>query len=258
VSVPLDDRGLLLGDGLFETLLWRGGALVLGEAHAARMIAGAATLGLPAPDAVAFLEAASTAVRDAGLEGARAAVRVTYSAGSGGRGLDRPADLRPRLFATAAPSTRPEAPARLAVAATRRNARSPASRLKTLACLDNVLARREAQAAGADEAVMLNTTDHVACAAAANLFWTQGATLFTPAPDCGVLDGIMARQVRDTAARLGIELREVHAAPTALATADAIFLTSSLIGVRAAHLGATPLSHSPLVRRLATEIAAFI
>jgi len=256
-SVPLDDRGLLLADGLFETLLWRGGALVLADEHAARMIAGAEALGLPPPSTGAFADAALAAVRSAGLQHARAAVRVTFTAGSGGRGLDRPGEAAPRLFATAASSARPETPARLAIARVRRNQRSPASRLKTLAYLDNVLARREAHAAGAAEAVMLNTTDHIACAAAANLFWLEDGVLFTPAGECGALDGIMARQVRAAAVSLGLGLREVHAPPTALASADAVLLSSSLIGLRPAHLGADPPPLHPLAARLIEATAPF-
>src|SRR5206468_188812 len=130
------------------------------------------------------------AVRQAGLEASRAAVRVTLTAGSGGRGLERPAALRRRLFATAARADAPTAPASLIVAQVQRNQASPASRLKTLAYLDNVLARREAVAAGADEAVMLNTLGEVACAAAANIFWVRGEAVFTPAAQTGRLDGI--------------------------------------------------------------------
>ena len=257
-GVPLDDRGLLLGDGLFETLLWRRGELVLAQAHAARLAAGAAVLGLPAPDPGAFTDTALEAVRRAGLGETRAAVRVTLTAGSGGRGLDRPAALQPRLLATAAPSVRPASPARLAIAATRRNQASSASRLKTLSYLDNVLARREAVAAGAEEAVMLNTDGHLACAAAANIFWIRDGALFAPAPEAGVLDGIMARQVRAAAAGLGLDVRSVLAAAAVLESAEAIFLTNSLIGLRPAYLGpGPPPAAHPVVGRLAMEVAAF-
>ena len=258
-AVPLDDRGLLLGDGLFETLLFTRGALVLAETHAERMRDGAAVLGLPAPSADAFIDCALAAVAAAGLPDARAAVRITLTAGSGGRGLDRPALLRPRLFATAAPATKPGAPARLAIATTRRNQDSPASRLKTLAYLDNVLARREAAAAGADEAVMLNTRGELACAAAANLFWLSGEVVLTPAQRTGRLDGVMARQVIAAASALGVEVRQVSAGAEALGQADAIFLTSSLIGVRPAGLAdrAAPSPH-PLVARLKAAIAGFV
>jgi branched-chain amino acid aminotransferase/4-amino-4-deoxychorismate lyase len=256
-GVPLDDRGLLLGDGLFETLLWSGGGLVLGEDHARRMIRGAAALGLPPPGLGDFLAVARSAVADAGLGDARAAVRVTLTAGSGGRGLERPADPAPRLFATAAPAARPTEPAVLAIAGSRRNAASPTSRLKTLAYLDNVLARREARAAGADEAVMLNTDGHLAGAAAANLFWIEGEILATPPPAAGCLDGILRAAVLAAAARLGVAARETIAGPDALHAAQAVFITNSLIGVRPVRrLGERVLAPHALVDRLAHAVAA--
>lgn len=258
-SIPLDDRGLLLGDGLFETVLHTRGELMLAEDHARRMQAGAAILGLPAPTTDAFVACASGAVSQAGLREGRAAVRITLTAGSGGRGLDRPARLLPRLFATAAPSANPATPATLVVAETRRNQASPASRLKTLAYLDNVLARREATAAGADEAVMLNTLGELACAAAANLFWLQAGVLLTPAPQTGRMDGVMARQVIVAAAAQDLEVRQVRAGVEALEGAEAIFLTSSLIGIRPAGLaGRAPPAPSPVVERLASAVSRFV
>jgi branched-subunit amino acid aminotransferase/4-amino-4-deoxychorismate lyase len=188
----------------------------------------------------------------------RAAVRVTLTAGSGGRGLDRPTELAPRLFATAAASTRPATPAVLIVAQTRRNQASPASRLKTLAYLDNVFARREATAAAADEAVMLNTLGELACAAAANLFWLKDGVLLTPASETGCLDGLMARRVIGAATSLGIEVRHVREGAEALADADAMFLTNSLIGVRPAYMaGQAQPALDAVVERLSAAIARF-
>lgn len=228
-AIAMDDRGLLLGDGLFETVLSRAGVLVaLGE-HLDRMAAGCVVLGLPAPDHAQAEMLMRRAVSEAGLDGARAAVRLTFTAGSGGRGLDRPGAAEPRLFATAAASTVPATPARLMVSGVRRNEGSPASRLKTLSYLDNVLARREAVLAGADEAVMLNGQGRIACAAAANLFWITGGVVFTPALTCGVLDGTVRRAVMAATAVI-----EVAEGIEALTGAEAMFLTNSLIGVREA------------------------
>jgi branched-chain amino acid aminotransferase/4-amino-4-deoxychorismate lyase len=258
-AIPLDDRGLLLGDGLFETLPFTAGALILPEAHAQRMADGATALGLPAPSPEAFVAAARAAVVRAGMQEARAAVRVTLTAGSGGRGLNRPAMLSPRLFATAASAAIPTEPATLMIAATRRNHASPASRLKTLAYLDNVLARREAAAAGADEAIMLNTLGEVACAATANLFWLKSDVLMTPALETGRLDGVMARQVIEAAAGVGLEVRQVRQSPTALADAAALFLTNSLVGVRPAHLlGQLRPPPHPVVERLAAAVSRLV
>jgi len=225
--IPIDDRGFLLGDGLFETVLFQAGEPVLWEAHVERLGRGCAALGLPSPDGRKLRAAADKALADRRLGSARAAVRLTWTAGSGGRGLARPEPPAPRLVAAAAASLRPEDPATVIVATVRRNARSPSARLKTLSYIDNVLARREAQAAGADEALMLNTAGHVACASAANLFWIVGGRLFTSSLGCGVLDGIMRAQVLAHA-----PVEEVRVGLDVLLGAEAAFLTNSLIGLR--------------------------
>jgi branched-chain amino acid aminotransferase/4-amino-4-deoxychorismate lyase len=229
--VPGDDRGLLLGDGLYETLLARGGELEDFEPHIERMIRGCTVIGLEPPAPEAARAKAQAALEAAGLAGERAAVRLTLTAGSG-RGLDRAPGSAPRLYAMAAPAPEPQGDVRLAIVSVRRNDASPASRLKALSYLDNVLARREARAAGADEALMLNTRGELACAAAANLFWIEAGRLFTPALACGVLDGIMRGRVLEAAGGLDVEALEVRAGPEALEGAEAMFLTSSLVGVR--------------------------
>lgn len=228
--IPLDDRGLLLSDGLFETLLAVDRAPVDLAAHLDRMAAGCAALGLPQLDRPEAEAAIGRVVQGIGM--GRAAVRLTLTAGSGGRGLERPLAPVARLFATAAAAPTPAEPARLATVSVRRNEASPASRWKTLAYLDNVLARREAVAAGADEALMLNVAGEVACAAAANVFWIAGGRLFTPALECGVLAGVMRGRVLRAAQGLGMETAEVRVQPRMLAGAEAVFLTNSLIGVR--------------------------
>ncbi|MCI3181243.1 4-amino-4-deoxychorismate lyase [Caulobacter sp. CCUG 60055] len=243
MNLPADDRGFALGDGLFETVLALDGRLIRWGEHMARLRRGCAALDLPAPDLAVVLAAAAEALAQAGLTRGRAAVRVSVTAGSGGRGLDRPMEPAPRVVATASPSPAPPAdapPVRLAVATIRRNETSPAARCKTLAYLDNLLARRQARAAGADDAVMLNLAGAPACATAANLFWMREGRLFTPALACGVLDGIMRHAVLDAAAGLGIETVEAVADLSELAQAEAVFLSNSLIGVRAAVLAGAP------------------
>jgi branched-chain amino acid aminotransferase/4-amino-4-deoxychorismate lyase len=257
MAIPSDDRGFTLGDGLFETVLAEAGRLVRLDAHLDRLAAGCAVLGLPAPDRTEAERRMRRALADAGLQNARAAVRLTLTAGSGGRGLDRPDAPAPRLVSQAHPSPRAAGPARLAVAAVRRNDLSPASRLKSLAYLDNVLARREARAAGADEALMLNTKDEIAGGAAANLFWIERGVLVTPALDCGVLAGTRRAQVLAAAGRLGVAVRQVRAPAAALAGAEAVFLTNALIGLRpVSAIGDRAFPAHRLVERLSAQIEA--
>jgi branched-chain amino acid aminotransferase/4-amino-4-deoxychorismate lyase len=249
--IPIDDRGFLLGDGLFETVLFKAGQPVLWEAHMARLARGCLAIGLPPPDADRLRAEAGRAVTERRLGGARAAVRLTWTAGSGGRGLARPEPLGPRLVASAAASPRPDTPAAVVVSSIRRNARSPSARLKSLGYLDNVLVRREAEAAGADEALLLNTAGHAACASAANLFWITEGRLYTPSLSCGVLDGVMRAQVIGAA-----PVEEVRANLDAVLKAEAAFLTNSLIGIRTIRLLAGRfLKSHPIIDQLSVSLA---
>ncbi len=253
-EIAADDRGFTLGHGLFETVLWVNDVLEHWDAHLERMTRGCRALGLPPPDPTAAHAAALAALQAAGRPD-RAAVRLNWSGGSGARGLDPPAEPSPRLTVTAAPAVLPRGPITLATAKVRRNDRSPASRLKTLSYLDNVLARTEARAAGAEEALMLNTAGEVACAAAANVFWVRHDEVFTPALECGVLDGILRREVIAACHGLGLQVEEVFANSGRLAGA-AMFVSNSLIGVRAvASLDGQPLPASKVVAAVAKAVS---
>ncbi len=241
-TVPADDRGLTLGVGLFETVLARDGRLAHWEPHLDRLARGCAALGLPAPDRALCAVRVHDTLAQAGLLKGRAAVRLSWTGGSGARGLAAPVAPEPRLLATAAQAAPPPQSLSLKTSAIRRNPSSPAARIKTLNYLDNVQARAEAAASGADEALMLDPVGDLACAAAANLFWLEGPSLFTPALDCGVLDGIVRAEILRIAPTFGLAVEQVHAPPARLFASDGVFLTNSLQGAVAARsLDGAPL-----------------
>lgn len=236
------DRGFTLGDGLFETLRVRNGTVLRLEAHLARLAHGAAVIGLALPDI--DLAAALEATRAAnGL--CEAVLRLTVSRGEGPRGVLPPAQPHPTLLITAAPMAPPAPPARLVIAGrTRRNEFSPLAGVKSLNYLDNILARQEAAAAGADDAILLNTRERVAETSIANLFAVIGGQLVTPPLGDGALPGIMRAAVLE---REGSE-RSLSVAD--LQRADEIFLTSSL-GLRpVAALAGCALASDNTVQRL--------
>ncbi|MGU3546097.1 aminotransferase class IV [Methylobacterium sp. A52T] len=226
-TAPLDhtDRGLTLGDGLFDTALALGGRVAFEDAHIARLVASAETLGIPAEP-----ERIRAAMRDLAGQGERLAIRTTLTRGSGPRGLRPPDAPNPTLFATAAASARAAsfAPLRLWPTAIARNDTSPAARLKTLGYLDAVLAAREAAAAGFDEALFRNTRGRVACAGTGNLFALFGTDLVTPPLGDGVLAGIVRAEVLGLAAGCGLRAEERSLALPDLLGAEAVFLTNSL------------------------------
>jgi branched-chain amino acid aminotransferase len=129
------------------------------------------------------------------------------------------------------------------VSSIRRNEHSPLSRLKSLAYLDNVLALREAAAAGCDEALLLNTAGRLAGGSRSNLFLVLNGSLVTPPPSEGILAGIARRTLIDLAGEVGIAAREAPLTLDDVEAASEILICNSLLEVRPlARLGARHFS----------------
>jgi branched-chain amino acid aminotransferase len=226
------DRGLTLADGLFETMRARHGRVFQLQQHIDRLHYGLRTLRIDAPPALATQVA--DAVQGAGISDA--SVRLTVTRGVGGAGLVVAPDARPTVIVTVAPL--PAFPARVYeegltahVSAGRRNARSATCGLKTLSYTDAVVGLLEAQERGADEALFLDTDDHLSEASASNLFLVNGTTLATPPVSCGALPGITRATVLRLAVKLGMSPVERICTLDDLRVADEAFLTSSLRGL---------------------------
>lgn len=220
----LRDRGLLLGDGVFDTCLALNGRVALAEAHLARLLSHCAALGIAADEGLVRAAYAQAAT----LDGPHA-LRVSVTRGPGPRGLPIPETCAPNVIAAAAPTSglifRPVA---LLSSPIRRNETSPAARLKTMAYLDHVLAMDGAVRAGADDALMLNTQGRVACAAAANIFAVIGRDLVAPPESEGAMRGVVRARLLALATEAGLTAREGTLSPGDLRGADAVFLSSSL------------------------------
>lgn len=223
------DRGLTLGDGLFDTALAIGGRVAFETAHVARLVASAAALGIPA-DPERIREALRALAEEGAQTGERLAIRTTLTRGTGPRGLRPPDDPHPTLFASAAPSPGHAAfaPLRLRPTVIARNETSPTARLKTLGYLDAVLAAREAADHGFDDALFRNTRGRVACAGSGNLFCILGGRIVTPPLRDGVLAGIVRAEVLRLAGACGLIAEEGSLSLPDLLGAEAVFLTNSL------------------------------
>ncbi len=246
------DRGLTLGDGLYETLRARAGRPERAAAHFARLARGAAVLGIPLPVDEGALVAALVATLAANglVDGA---LRVTLTRGPGPRGIEPPGSPRPTLLVTASPIAPQAAPARVVVAAcTRRNERSPVSRVKAIGALDAVLARREALDRGADDAILLGVGGQVAEATVANVFACLDGALVTPPVEDGALPGVARAAILDLGAAT-----EARLSPEDLAGASEVFLSNSL-GLRAvASIDGRPVGRGvegPIVRAIRARL----
>ena len=228
-SVPVTDRGLTLGDGVFDTLLAVDGAVIDAPAHFSRLQRHAAVMGI-AVDSAAWEKTAASLLTRNGFIAGRHAVRTTVTRGPGARGIAVPENAAPAVIMRAAPAPAPSGPARVIVARhVRRNEGSPLSRIKSLNYGDNVMAWREAAAAGADDALMLNNAGHVACATASNVFAHIDGAWVTPPLADGAMDGI----VRASLLADGFAREETITAAM-LARAGDILLTNSIAGKRPA------------------------
>ncbi|WP_300528725.1 aminotransferase class IV [Maricaulis sp.] len=219
------DRGALLGDGLFETLRFEAGEVKDLDRHLARLQSSGRALGLPDPVEGLDLAAIARALM-AHSELDSAALRFTFTAGEGARGLLRAEAPQISRRLSCAPLAPAPQSVRLALTTIRRSPSSPAAQHKTLSYIDNVLARRHAVAAGADMGLMLDTQGHVACADCANIFWLSGERIYTPALNGAVLPGTIRARLCE---QFSVEEGEYDLA--LLEAADAIILTNSLMGV---------------------------
>lgn len=251
--ISIHDRGFLYGDGVFETILIQDGQPVFWRAHLARLREGAARLKLPLDGTQDGLGAIGSELIRRNC--VRAGVlRIAVSRGPGPRGYSPRAAGPPTWVLTAVPFHPGQGPTRRAVrlmtSSVRLDARQPWNAVKSANRLLQIMARAEADAAGADEALLLTQEGWVAEASAANLFWIEGSRLCTPALTCGVLPGITRQAVIEMAPQLGFRVHECRARRGRLLGADAVFLTSSLMGIRrVASLDGVLLVRSAAIRR---------
>ena len=225
-SINPFDRGLILGDGVFETLAVRSGSMILLDAHLSRFVSGASIIGIKMPMAdIDLIDAINSVVKANDINDG--IVRLTLTRGPSPRGLAPPKKVMPSLIISATKYLEGfdalESVNVVIVRKTRRNEHSPLSRIKSLNYLDNILALMEAKERGADDALLLNGTGKLVCASSSNLFVILKGKLVTPPESDGCLGGIMRAEV---IRRLnGIERSLL---PAELDDVSEAFLTNSL------------------------------
>lgn len=255
------DRGFLLGDGVFETMLAENRAVHWLPAHYQRLHDSLKHLKMRVDYSLADIQAACDGVLKS-TSGQppqqRMVLRLTVSRGFGGRGLNLQTEGAPESWLlTAAPA--PIVPAELTcmTVPVLRPAQNLTSRLKTIGYVDNMLARDHARQNGADEGVMLNENGHIACAAAGNIFIQCGEQLFTPPETDGVLAGIIRQIILNRADEIGLSAKTASLTEADVLAADHIFITNSLMGaVAVRRFNDCPKEKSPTMQAISNLIKA--
>ncbi len=255
---PLD-HGLLVGDGVFETLRVYGGTPFAWRRHYERLAHSAGGIGLPAPPST-DLRAAADAVLDANqLREAR--LRITVTGGEAPLGSER-GEAAPTVIVAASELAPRSEVADVVTVPWARNERGAISGLKTISYAENVRALAYAREHGAGEAVFPNTRGELCEATGSNVFLVFAGVLHTPPAEAGCLLGVTRALVLELAAGMGIAIEEAALPLDALHRADEAFLSSTTREVQAIGRvdGQTlPIAPGPLTTRLAdafTELVA--
>lgn len=236
-AISANDRGLLLGEAVFETMQVKNAVPQFWAAHLARLREACDAFYLKQDYTDDALREAAAALLAAHDNPAHAILRLTVTGGDGGRGLVAQSAGAPNVLMHV--SDMPPAPEALSlhVSDTVRLAGASASAHKSTAYLDNILARRQAIKAGADEALMLNQFGRIACAASGTVYLQHGHHLLTPPVSEGALPGTIRAALLQLGEIAGLRLSEGLIEPDSLTTADGMFISNSVLEIVPAYLG---------------------
>lgn len=229
-SVRFDDRGLLYGEGAFETVRTYAGLPFAVDEHLgllAEACAGFSDLPFPTELLLASIDVALGA-----RAGAESALRIVVTGGCAPPGaLARPARLSVYVHATDLPPEPAELRRRGAKLVTRPPVFGPGGEdlglaFKSLSYLPQIALLRHAQRSGADEVLIVSDTGDVREGATANIVFVARGALITPS---GFLRaGVTARQLLAAAPALGLTPLRRRTVLSDLRDADGVFLVSTL------------------------------
>lgn len=250
----IDDRGLQFGDGLFETIAVRqGSACCLGR-HMQRLQQGCRLLAIGDVD---FVRLAATLQQYAAVH-EKGVIKLILTAGNSRRGYKRPADTSPNVIIKIAALPKTEETPKLKIRLCKtRLARQPGlAGIKHLNRLEQVLARQEWADESIHEGLLQDTDDWLIEATMSNCFLVRDKRLITPdLTNCGVA-GVMRSLVIDTAKTAGVSVKISRISIDDLKSADEVFLTNSLFGIRPVCeiIGSGQYATGPVTQLLQQEI----
>ncbi len=219
-AIAADDHGLLIGDGVFETLATRDGVARFLDRHLRRLGTGVRRLSIePPPDPDVLRRAIEELIAAADIT--RGRVRLTVTPGSGGVGRAR--GTAPTVIISIEEAAAPPDSMTLTQVEWIRNERSPLTGIKSTSWSENAQILRSVRAQGFDEAVLCDSTGLLSECCAANLFLVIDGRIMTPSWRSGCLPGI----IREVLLESG-DATECNLPPDQLLLAEEIFITSSI------------------------------
>lgn len=231
-KISVYDHGLLYGDGVFEGIRVYDGVVFLLKEHIDRLYNSAKFIKLNIPISKEEMMAAviETVKRN---RAKNSYIRLLVTRGVGDLGLDPRKCSRASIIIIVEQiqlvgGAAKEKGISAIIASTRRDSVSATTHeVKSLNYLNSILAKLEANEAGADMAIMLDSRGFVSEAEAANIFIVRNGTIATPPTTAGILDGVTRRRIIKLIRELGMEVVERDITPFELITAEEVFLTGT-------------------------------
>ena len=248
--IPILDHGFLFGDGIFEGIRVTPRGIFRFDGHMKRLATAALAVGIE-------VEGGFDAVREVARATTRAwgpregYLRLIVTRGVGRLGIDPASCPSPQIICIAAGAVSiDEEKQKNGIEMITSSLRRPSSdvldpRVKSLNYLNNVLAKREANLSGADDALVLNAQGLIAEASATNVFALSGSELATPPVTDGALEGLTRRTVLEIGRDLGLDVQEKSLSRFDLYASDAVFLTGTRAGlVPVGRLDGSPIAQT--------------
>ncbi|AWN75332.1 aminotransferase class IV [Legionella anisa] len=228
-AFPIDDR-IFLGEGLFETLRVEASTPCCAYLHWQRLGDSAQKLDIPFDLSFEhWLEHLLSKIKQDNLY--HGGIKAILSGGSAPRGLAARGQISQLIFQTFNYSVETY-PLKLVSVPWLRDGTNPIYQVKSVNYLEAILARRQAIALGADDALFFNLRHVATETTCANLFLLKDKSLLTPPLTDGVLPGITRSRVLQLSKQQGISCTEVSITKAMLKGADGLFITNSLQGIR--------------------------
>lgn len=228
-NLNITDRGVLLADGLFETIRFNHGEAEHLTAHWNRLVHGASLLKIPVSFSQAdLIKWSSTLLDQNALSDQIAGLRLTLTRGPGSRGLSPPKIPTPTVLMRCFALPTQKAAMSVMSSPLPINEHSPLRSFKSLAYTEQVLARQQAILNGFDEALLFNTKGYLVSATSANIFLEIDGILQTPPLSDGALPGTIREIIISNTSKGGIQVLQKHISKNDLERAKAGFITNSL------------------------------
>lgn len=222
------DRGLLYGDGIFETMRSYEGRIHLLGRHMKRLREAGERLSIPVPSN-AFLHAALTELI-ACTDRPDGGIRLTITRGAG-EGIDPTPGASPTILLTSRPLLHSDIVSEAEDLVVLSPVRMPPElgiAMKTTSYLTSSVCRLELVRRGVREGIMLTPQGDVAEGSISNIFAVIDGILRTPTLASGCLPGITRARVIELAMEMGVEVNDADAlTPAMISRAEECFYTNS-------------------------------